>query len=151
MDEAMVRERPRVLVAEDDDDLRALIVWGLGTDGYDVVEARNGREAIDEVAGSLLLDEGERPPDLIITDVRMPGVTGVSLLAGIRARGWRIPIIVMTAYDIETMRPEADRLGADVVFSKPFDIDDLRTAAMNLLGRKRSGTHEIDIARRKSS
>lgn len=136
--------RPRVLVAEDDDDLRSLIVWGLRADGYDIVEARTGSQAADLIAGALLFDEGERAPDLIVTDVRLPGITGMSLLAGIRARGSETPVIVLTAYDIDTVRPEAERLGVVAVFAKPFDIDDLRTAVMNAL-RKKSGTHALHL------
>jgi CheY-like chemotaxis protein len=134
----MNAQRPRVLVAEDDDDIRSLIVWGLRADGHDVIEACNGSEAADRIAGSLLFEEGARAPDLIITDVRMHGITGLSLLAGIRARGWKIPIIVITAYEIDKVRPEAERLGADAVMGKPFDVDDLRTTVTRILAQQKS-------------
>ena len=137
----MLPGQPWVLVVEDDPFLVRLIVWALRGDGYDVVVARDGREATDAIASTLLFDEGGRPPDLIITDVRLPGISGLSLLAGIRAHGWKMPIIVMTAHDIERVRPEAERLGATAVFHKPFDVDDLRTAVMHLFAKKRSGTY----------
>jgi two-component system response regulator (stage 0 sporulation protein F) len=137
--------RPRVLVADDDDDIRALIVWGLRADGYEVVEASSGMEAANRLAGSLLFHEGERAPDLIVTDVRMHGITGLTLLGGIRDCGSKIPVIIITAYDIAAVRAEAERLGADAVFAKPFDIDDLRTAVMNVMARRKSGVHAIDL------
>lgn len=139
----MLPGQPWVLVVEDDPYLVRLIAWALREDGYDVMVARDGREATDVIASALLFDEGGRPPDLIITDVRLPGISGLSLLAGIRAHGWTMPIIVMTAHDIENVRPEAERLGATAVFHKPFEIDDLRMAVMNLFARRRSGAFAI--------
>jgi DNA-binding response OmpR family regulator len=143
----MESHRPRrVLVAEDDADTRAAIIWVLRADGYEVIEASDGREATDRIAGSMLFEDGGPPPDLIITDVRMPGISGLSLVAGIRARHWKTPIIVITAHDTDTIRAEAKRIGADVVFIKPFDLDDLRTAVTNMLhDRGRSGTHALDL------
>lgn len=128
--------RPRVLVAEDDDDMRALVVGSLRADGYEVVEARDGAQAVDAIAGAMLFDEDERAPDIIITDVRLPGINGLSLLAGLRAHHWATPIIVMTAYQPDRIRPLASRLGADATFAKPFAVDDLRAAVANLLHTK---------------
>jgi DNA-binding NtrC family response regulator len=65
---------------------------------------------------------------LIISDVRMPGVSGLDVLATLRREDWSTPVILMTAFgDLET-RAEARRLGAKALFDKPFDVDDLRTA-----------------------
>jgi CheY-like chemotaxis protein len=137
--------RWRVLVADDDADMRALIVAALRADGYQVTEVRDGCEAADYIAGPMLFGDAGAPPDLIVTDVRMPGITGLSLIAGIRAHGWSTPIIMITAYDVEATRPDAERLGA-VLFAKPFDVDDLRTAVLNLLHKHaKSGTHRIDL------
>ncbi|HSQ65636.1 MAG TPA: response regulator [Polyangiaceae bacterium] len=125
--------KPRVLVADDDDDMRALIVAALGEDGYEISEARNGRELLDRVAPSMLFDEASHAPDVIVTDVRMPGVNGLSVLAGLRDTGWATPIILITAFDKDQIRAQGSELGADAVFHKPFDVDDLRTAVLNLL------------------
>jgi len=132
--------RLRVLVADDDDDIRALLVAALQADGYIVMEARDGRDAIDRIAPSMLFDENLPAPDAIITDIRMPGISGSTLLAGLRANGWATPIIVITAYDIDQVRPELEELGADAVFGKPFDVDDVRTALAHVLRwRRRDG------------
>ena len=68
----------------------------------------------------------------------MPGLTGMEILAGLRHARWPTAIVLMTAYPDPATREEARRLGADAFFSKPFDIDDLMTAAVNMTsGRRR--------------
>ncbi len=128
------QRRPRVLIAEDDDDIRALLVATLRTDGYEVEEARDGREVLERIS-PMLFEEAGDGPDAIITDVRMPGVSGMTLLAGLRAIGWTTPIIVITAYDIDVSRSEAEFLGADEVIGKPFNVDVLRAALARVLLR----------------
>lgn len=125
-----------VLVAEDDDDLRALVVSALRQDGHQLIAVRDGVELLDYIASTLIFDEGAAYPDLIITDVRMPGFSGMSVLAGLRDQKWTTPIVVMTAYSDAKMRSDAERLGASAFFSKPFDLDDLRTAVVNLVPQR---------------
>jgi two-component system response regulator (stage 0 sporulation protein F) len=118
----------RVLLAEDDPDMRALVRAALMADGHDVIEAANGREALDLLSplyGAL------RPPDVIVTDVRMPGLSGLLLASGLRACGCTTPIIIISAH-CDGLREQARRVGADAVFAKPFEVDDLRTAVMNV-------------------
>ncbi len=119
--------RPYVLVADDDDDIRALVVAALRCDGYDVVEARDGGAVLDS------LRRGGRVPDAIVTDVRMPVMNGLALLHGLRQEGWRTPVVVMTADGAEQVRDRATRLGANATLSKPFDVDVLRTIVMSVL------------------
>ncbi len=119
--------RPCVLVADDDDEIRAVVVAAMKCDGYNVLEARDGSEVLHVMATST------RPPDVIITDVRMPHVSGLTLIGGLRGEGCMTPIIVITAFAADQVGPIADRLGADSTFGKPFDIAKLRTAVMNVL------------------
>jgi two-component system response regulator (stage 0 sporulation protein F) len=119
--------RPHVLVADDDDDMRALVANALRRDGYVVMEARTGAEALRVVHGL------RRAPDAIVTDIRMPDLSGLALLAGLRDEGSMTPIVVMSAFATDQVRTVADELGADAIFGKPFDIDDLRTVVMNVL------------------
>lgn len=133
------RLAPRVsniLVAEDDDDLRALVVSALRQDGHQLIAVRDGVELLEYIASTLIFDESAAYPDLIITDIRMPGFSGMSVLAGLRDQQWTTPIVVMTAYSDEKMRSDAERLGASAFFSKPFDLDDLRTAVINLVPQR---------------
>jgi CheY-like chemotaxis protein len=124
--------RPRVLVAEDDDAFRRLLAATLRRDGFDVVEARTGREVVELVA-SFVQRCGELF-DLIISDIRMPQMTGLDALAGLRGAGWPISVILITAFSDDETRLEAKRLGAKALFSKPFDLADLRTTALYLAG-----------------
>jgi len=122
---------PRVIVADDDDDLRALIVTALRGAGYQPVAVKSGAELLDQMSDALLSGVPSRGPDLIIADVRMPGLTGLGILLGARQAQWPGPFILMTAYPDPRIRDEAERCGA-VFFSKPFEIDDLVTAVLNL-------------------
>ena len=72
-------------------------------------------------------------PDLLVSDIRMTGFTGLEVLAGLRDLTWRIPTLLMTAYGDDATHAQARSLGARAVFTKPFDLDDLRTVVLNLL------------------
>lgn len=129
---ACTKTRLRVLVAEDDDAFRRLLASTLRRDGFEVVEARNGRELVDHVAA--LVQRTAEPFDVIISDIRMPVMTGIDALAGLRAADWSTPVILITAFGDETTRAEAMQLGAGAFFAKPFDLADLRTTALYLAG-----------------
>jgi CheY-like chemotaxis protein len=121
-----------VIVAEDEGDVRQLVAVALRGLGYDIIEARSGAELLDALADALLYGSAADRPDVIISDIRMPGLTGLEILAGLRQARWPTAIVLMTAYADHTTREEARRLGADAFFSKPFDIDDLMTAVVNM-------------------
>ena len=111
-----------VFVAEDDDDMRRMITWALRSDGHRVVEARDGTELLG------LLAVAETPdvrPDVIVTDVFMPGYSGVGVLGALRAARWDVPVIVITARHEGTVVEDALRLGAAAVLRKPLDISEL--------------------------
>lgn len=129
--------RPRVLLADDDDDTRAFVGAALRADGYDVVEASTGAELLDIVASSMLFRETWPPPDVIVSDIRMPGFTGTGVLTGLRAADWETPFILMTAFGGEEVRREAKNSRADALFMKPFDVDDLLTVIYNLVPPRR--------------
>jgi CheY-like chemotaxis protein len=120
-------------VAEDDFEMRRFIASALRRDGYDVVDVPNGMEMLDVLASELLYPKGNPPVDLIISDLRMPGVTGLSVLAGLRNSDWTTPFILITAFGGPEIEKEAIREGAAAVFDKPFDIDELRVTVLDLL------------------
>jgi two-component system, response regulator, stage 0 sporulation protein F len=129
----LVDRRPRLLLAEDDDDLRAIMCVMLARDGYEIIEAANGGELLDRL-GTVHLEQGEASPiDLIVSDIQMPGFTGLQVLQGIRSSDWATPVILITAFGTEELRREARRLGALAFFDKPFDVDDLRTIVLNAM------------------
>lgn len=123
----MLREPPqlRVVLAEDDDDLRRLMAQRLEEAGLMVVELEDGFELADYLwmtrpGGGVLL-----PPDLIISDVRMPGRTGLEAIALARELGLRCPVVLLTAFADAELRAEASRVGACLVMDKPVDLDHL--------------------------
>ena len=122
---------PRVVVAEDDAEMRRLVSLALRADGNCVEEAANGSELLE------LLDDAARQEnsvDLVITDVRMPGLTGFQALDWLQqVRSRRPPTIVITAFPDALTYLRAEQLGA-CVLEKPFDLDDLRSLVRSLTG-----------------
>jgi DNA-binding response OmpR family regulator len=114
----------RVVVAEDDNQFRALLCQALQADGYEVVEARDGTELGELVRSLLLRSNGGCAVELMIADVRMPGASGLSVLSELRRCDWNTPVILMSAFADDELAVEAARLGA-VVLDKPFDLQEL--------------------------
>lgn len=105
--------RQRILVVEDDDDIRELIAALLSEEGFTVDTARDGRDALRVVA--------ERMPQLIVLDMRMPVMDGWEFAARFHATyGSRVPLIVLTA--AEDVRKRALEVSAAAWVSKPFDL-----------------------------
>jgi DNA-binding response OmpR family regulator len=119
---------PLILLAEDDLELRRLLTQRLKNLGLDVVAVRDGRELARQLRGA----SPDDPPRLVISDIRMPGRTGLEVLDSLRASGGVVPFILITAFGDPQTHAEARRLGA-TIFDKPFDLDDLCTAVEFLL------------------
>ena len=117
----------RVLVVDDDLDMRRLVAMVLRAAGHVVVEARNGVELLQRIDSVVWSDQRD-PFDVIVTDVNMPGLSGIDALAAIRAGRWTTPVILITAYDDESIRAEARELGAVRILEKPLDLTALRSA-----------------------
>jgi DNA-binding response OmpR family regulator len=110
----------RVLVVEDDEDLRALVALGLRRRGHIVSEAESGSTALRALFDST----SELAPEVVVSDLRMPGLSGLSLLRLLREERWRGAFVLVTAFPEEADRKRARSLGA-VVLSKPIDVLDL--------------------------
>ena len=129
---------PQVLLAEDDPELRRWLSEGLTQKGYQVTQAVSG----DELLERLWERSHEKTDfDLIVSDVRMPGLNGLEVLEGLRDEFepsiGQTPIIFITAFGDSEVHDEAKELHA-VVFDKPFDVDELIAHADLVLGRKLS-------------
>ena len=128
-----------LLVVDDDAGLLLAVSETLRADGYEVVTARRGAEALVHVAQSL--------PDLIISDIRMPGMDGFALVRNLRStpRTRLIPIIFLTAKDETADRIKGFRAGVDAYITKPFEPEELVAIVRSILERV-NRTHS-DLAR----
>jgi CheY-like chemotaxis protein len=115
-----------VLLAEDDPDLRELMAGALRGDGYTVIELGNGLELLEELQR---LRASDLAPDLVVSDIRMPGLGGLQTLSRLREWSCMAPVILVTAFAFEETLTNARALGAAIVLNKPFCMSDLRIAA----------------------
>jgi DNA-binding response OmpR family regulator len=122
---------PRILIADDDGEMRSLLCAALTRDGYEVQAARDGSELLERLADSYGTG-AEGPFDLVLSDVRMPGWSGVQVLAGLQGPE-APPVILMTAFGDESIHRIARKLGAAATLDKPFDLDLLRALVVNVL------------------
>ncbi|HTK37288.1 MAG TPA: response regulator transcription factor [Pyrinomonadaceae bacterium] len=129
----------RLLVVDDDVGLLLAVSDTLRAEGYDVMTARRGAEAMIRIAEAL--------PDLIISDIRMPGMNGYQLVRNLRsnARTRLVPIVFLTAKDETTDRIAGFRTGVDAYVTKPFEPDELLAIVAGILERVQR-THS-DLAR----
>ena len=120
----------RVLVVDDEPDIRRVVRAGLQTRGYTVEVAAGGAEALDRIS--------RQWPDVVLLDLMMPGIDGLEVIR--QARGWsRVPIIVLSVREEELAKVRALDLGADDYVTKPFGMDEL-VARIRVALRHTGGT-----------
>ena len=127
----------RLLVVDDEPNLLRAVAACLRAEGFDVVTARSGAEALVRVAESV--------PDLVVSDIRMPGMDGYQLARQLRAnsRTALTPVVFLTAKDETADRVEGFRSGVDAYLTKPFEPDELIAIIRNILERVRRTHAEI--------
>lgn len=125
--------RPRIVVAEDDSEMRDLIASALHKEGYEVTGVEDGARLVVWVVSR----RPDLPADLIISDLPVPVSSGLQILRGLRDASSLTPFILMTAFGDEGTRAEAESMGA-ILFEKPFEIDALRVALRHLLSEVRA-------------
>jgi two-component system response regulator FlrC len=118
-------KKNRILVVDDDHSMRLALCESLESCGYDIVAAENGREALD------LFKRGTF--DLTITDMKMPGMTGIDVLRGVKELSPELPVILITAYGTVGTAVEAMKEGAAEFIMKPFSLDDLEAVVKHVL------------------
>ncbi len=121
----------RVLIADDEFNIRNILDFSLHAEGLDVIEAENGEQALELAAREL--------PDLIILDVMMPGLSGVETCRRLKAdaRTADIPVILLTARSGKDDRQEGMDAGAAGYITKPFSPHKVVDAVQNLIGAHR--------------
>ncbi len=124
--ESTVSNQPHILVADDDEEMRRLLVMSLQSEGYRVSECSDGKKLLKEIAVSWMLKKYKyKKIGLIISDVRMPGFSGFEVLRNIKSFDALPPIILITAFGSYEMHEQAQKLGVFAMLDKPFDFDDL--------------------------
>ncbi len=139
----------KILVVDDEPPIRKLLRMGLSTQGYEILDAPNGKTALELLASK---------PDLVILDLGLPDIQGHDLLRTIRVRNDSVPIVVLSSRGDEAGKVQALDLGADDYVTKPFGMDELlariRAALRHQLqvhGERpifRTGDLSVDLVRR---
>lgn len=121
-------DKHKVLIVDDQNGIRILLMEVFSSEGYETYQAANGKIALDIV--------GKNEPDLVLLDMKIPGMDGLEILKHIKQMNPDIKVIMMTAYGELDMIKEATDLGALMHFTKPFDIDEMRLAVNMQLKNK---------------
>ncbi len=122
----------RVLIVDDEQNIRSLLAYSLEKAGYEVLEAADGLAAMGMIS--------ERKPDLVVLDVMMPGMDGHEVLMRLRAANdtSRMPVIMLTARGADADKVYGLNMGADDYMSKPFSVNELMARVRALLRRASS-------------
>ena len=110
----------KLLIVDDQFGIRILLNEVFSKEGYQTFQAANGYQALDIVE--------KHAPDLVLLDMKIPGMDGIEILKRLKAINSDIQVIIMTAYGELDMIQESKDLGAITHFAKPFDIDEIRAA-----------------------
>lgn len=131
----MIGDRALVVLAEDDDALRSFLADVLRQDGYDVIEAANGRELFWLVE----TQERHHPVDVVITDLRMPSYSGLDVVEAWAAVGSAERVILISAFPDPEVQRRAESVGATLL-PKPFRVERLRQLVSDLAQRRERGS-----------
>jgi two-component system response regulator (stage 0 sporulation protein F) len=125
----------KLLIVDDQNGIRILLTEVFSTEGYKTYQASNGKLALEIVRNYA--------PELVLLDMKIPGMDGLDILKHIKSIDASIKVIMMTAYGELDMIKEATDLGAIMHFTKPFDIDELRQAVNSQLRNSKSSTYAM--------
>lgn len=120
-----MRSNPCVLLVDDDANMRRLIATTLDAYGYDVIETASGREAMQTIENVMRITWDADAIDLVLAEVRVPGMTGIALLDFLRRANATIPFVLMTAFPDRTLYDLASSYGVTLL-EKPFSLERLR-------------------------
>jgi DNA-binding NtrC family response regulator len=128
-----VRRERTILVIEDDEEMRRMLVHILSREGYEVVDVADATQALDWLGLCLVDGSLENIPALIVSDIRLPDLSGFELLEGLRCATVEVPVILITGFPSQETFEDAFELGAARVLSKPFALDDFRLSVYTVL------------------
>lgn len=120
----------RILIIEDDEEMRCLLEDFLKDEGFEANSAENGSEAFHKLA--------TEPFDLVITDIRMPGLTGLDILSAVKRSQVEMPVIVITSFGGQEAYDRSLASGADGYLEKPIHFHKLRSLVYDLVSQKQN-------------
>ncbi len=127
--------KKKLLIVDDQNGIRILLMEVFSSEGYETYQASNGKLALEIVRNV--------SPDLVLLDMKIPGMDGLDILKHIKSIDPSIKVIMMTAYGELDMIKEATDLGAIMHFTKPFDIDELRQAVNQQLRTPNNNSYAV--------
>jgi CheY-like chemotaxis protein len=130
-----------ILIIDDDLNLLRSMEFILETADFEVSAERNGREALEKIK----INPDHPPLDLLITDIQMPGLTGLQLIDEIHRLNISIPILVITAYGDQKLIKELRQRGCQYYLDKPFDEEKLIKKVLTIFGGKGTGPMRLDM------
>ena len=122
---------PRILIADDEDSMRALVARAIGMDGHDIVTAQDGAEALE------ILTREQGAFDLLLTDIQMPIMDGIALALSAARDFPGLTILLMTGFADQRERASNLSAIAHDVITKPFSVADIRTAVADALSARK--------------
>jgi DNA-binding response OmpR family regulator len=138
-EELGVALEPVVVLIEDDPDMRDALSSSLRAAGYHVIEASDGTQVIGRWPTVDTEDGPLIEADLVVTDQRMPGASGLEVLTDLRRRDWATQVILISAFADEELRDEARRMGACAVLAKPFEMDEFLETVQRAMPSRMGG------------
>ena len=129
----------KILVVDDEQSMAQFLAIVLRKEGYQVSTVQNGRDALDKVKAEAF--------DVVITDVRMPGMDGIQLLQGIKKHDPGLPVVIMTAYASQQSAIDAVNLGAFQYLIKNAKNDEIKLIVRNALEMRRVRTENLFLKR----
>lgn len=118
----------RILVVDDEKNIRLMLDQALSTAGYEVVTAIDGEHGLEKVE--------ESAPDLVLLDMKLPGMDGIEVLGRLRRSNESLPVVMITAHGTVETAVEAMKLGAVDYLRKPFTPDEIRAIVAKVLARQ---------------
>jgi two-component system cell cycle response regulator CpdR len=123
---------PRILIADDEDSMRALVARAIAMDGHDIVTAQDGAEALE------ILTHEQGAFDLLLTDIQMPIMDGIALALSAARDFPQLTILLMTGFADQRERASNLSAIAHDVITKPFSVADIRTAVADALASRKA-------------
>jgi CheY-like chemotaxis protein len=133
----------RILLAEDDGDLRMLLALKLQDAGFEVTEACDGKDLLERLNDTAPEAGGADAFDIILSDINMPHFNALDVMIGARSRLTTTPIVLMTSFADAQTREQAHRLGVSAVLAKPLRLEDVSATLLRILNESGRQPKEV--------